>query len=418
MQYNNVMSPRFAVHFTSHSLACISPLAFLSVQLALPSQLLLLPHHFASVSFTVPLSCSGALFSVVRAPLALISTSALFPAMSITKSEHVEVYRIVLYSPAYFTACALGGALSCGLTHTLMTPIDLVKCNKQANPLLFSHSAAAALRDMYTGKLAPVGFSEGIRGVFRGWSATLAGYSVQGAFKFGLYEWLKHRLMVRLGEDAPRHSDAVHVGSSAAAELVADVGLCPFEAVKVRVQTNPSFARGLLDGVPRMLRKEGVGSLYAGLVPLWARQVPYTVIKFLSFERIATALFSYSPITKEGMTRPQQLTVVFTAGYLAGVLCGLVSHPADVLVSHLYQSTTAVSDNRGLLARCRDIVYGRGGVGGIGMRGLWAGLGPRLFMVGSLTGLQWLIYGSFKAAIGLPTPGDVIVVVKTVKEER
>ena len=226
----------------------------------------------------------------------------------------------------------------------------------------------------------------------------------------------KHRLMLRLGGDRLSYRDAVYVASSAAAELVADVGLCPFEAVKVRVQTNPSFARGLLDGLPRMLRQDGVGALYAGLLPLWARQLPYTVIKFASFERIATALFSYSPVTKDDMSRSQQLSVVFTAGYLAGVLCGLVSHPADVLVSRLYSGEAAATEARGIVARCRDIVYGRGGVGGIGMRGLWAGLGPRLFMVGSLTGLQWLIYGSFKAAVGLPTPGDVVVVVKTVEE--
>ena len=301
--------------------------------------------------------------------------------------EHVEVYRIVLYSPAYFTACALGGALSCGITHTLMTPIDLVKCNKQANPSLFSRSTPAALRDMYTGALEPVGFGSGIRAVFRGWGATLAGYSVQGAFKFGLYEWFKHRLMAGLGEDAMRYRNAVYVASSAAAEIVADIGLCPFEAVKVRVQTNPSFARGLLDGLPRMMRQDGVGALYAGLLPLWARQVPYTVIKFLSFERIATTLYSYSPITKEDMSRTQQLAVVFTAGYLAGVLCGLVSHPADVLVSHLYKGAEE-TDRKGLIARCREIVYGKQGQGGIGMRGLWAGLMPRLFMVGTLTGLQ------------------------------
>ena len=225
--------------------------------------------------------------------------------------------------------------------------------------------------------------------------------------------------MAHLGEDGVRYRDAVYVHSSAAAELVADVALCPFEAVKVRVQTNPSFARGLLDGLPRIIAQEGWVALYAGLAPLWARQVPYTVVKFLSFERIASALYQHSPVAKQDMTRSQQLSVVFSAGYLAGVLCGLVSHPADVLVSHLYKGRTAGATGGGLVARSRAIVYGEGGVGGIGMRGLWAGLVPRLFLVGTLTGLQWLIYGAFKSAVGLPTPGDVIVVVKeTVVEEQ
>lgn len=37
-------------------------------------------------------------------------------------------------SPKFFLLCAAGGALSCGLTHTLVTPLDLVKCRIQTNP--------------------------------------------------------------------------------------------------------------------------------------------------------------------------------------------------------------------------------------------------------------------------------------------
>lgn len=39
--------------------------------------------------------------------------------------------KIALYTPEFYLACAAGGALSCGLTHTLVTPLDLVKCRRQ-----------------------------------------------------------------------------------------------------------------------------------------------------------------------------------------------------------------------------------------------------------------------------------------------
>jgi len=42
----------------------------------------------------------------------------------------------------------------------------------------------------------------------------------------------------------------------------------------------------------------------------------------------------------------------------------------------------------------------------IGFKGLWAGLGARIFMIGTLTGLQWWIYDSFKVATGLATTGS------------
>lgn len=49
----------------------------------------------------------------------------------------------------------------------------------------------------------------------------------------------------------------IYLAGSASAEVIADVALCPMEAVKVRVQTQPGFARGLSDGFPKFVRSEG-----------------------------------------------------------------------------------------------------------------------------------------------------------------
>ena len=35
------------------------------------------------------------------------------------------------------------------------------------------------------------------------------------------------------------------------------------------------------------------------------------------------------------MSKPAQLVVTFTGGYIAGVFCALISHPADTVVSKL-----------------------------------------------------------------------------------
>ena len=43
--------------------------------------------------------------------------------------------------------------------------------------------------------------------------------------------------------------------------------------------------------------------------------------------------------------------------------------------------------------------------GEIGFKGLWNGLATRILMVGTLTGLQWWIYDSFKTMVGLQTSG-------------
>ena len=40
----------------------------------------------------------------------------------------------------------------------------------------------------------------------------------------------------------------------------------------------------------------------------------------------------------------------------------------------------------------------------LGMKGLWAGLAPRIIMIGTLTALQWFIYDTVKVVLRLPRP--------------
>ena len=48
--------------------------------------------------------------------------------------------------------------------------------------------------------------------------------------------------------------------------ILAKEALCPFEAVKVRVQTQPGFARGLSDGLPKFIKSEGALGLVFHLI--------------------------------------------------------------------------------------------------------------------------------------------------------
>lgn len=100
---------------------------------------------------------------------------------------------------------------------------------------------------------------QGVRGFFRGWVPTLLGYSAQGACKFGFYEFFKKYYSDLAGpENAAKYKTLIYLAGSASAEVIADIALCPMEAVKVRVQTQPGFARGLSDGLPKFVRSDGV----------------------------------------------------------------------------------------------------------------------------------------------------------------
>lgn len=59
-------------------------------------------------------------------------------------------------------------------------------------------------------------------------------------------------------------------------------------------------------------------------------------MKFASFETIVEMLYKYAiPTPKEQCSKSLQLGVSFAGGYVAGILCAIVSHPADNLVSFL-----------------------------------------------------------------------------------
>ncbi|CAK9795468.1 Phosphate carrier protein, mitochondrial [Anthophora plagiata] len=138
------------------------------------------------------------------------------------------------------------------------------------------------------------------------------------------------------------------------------------------------------------MAEEGIGGFYKGLVPLWLRQIPYTMMKFACFERTLELLYKYVvPKPRQDCTKGEQLVVTFAAGYIAGVFCAIVSHPADSVVSKLNQEKGASAI---------DVLKK------MGLLGVWKGLGPRIVMIGTLTAAQWFIYDAVKVWLRMPRP--------------
>jgi len=305
------------------------------------------------------------------------------------KAQSAVGGKIELYSGKYYAACTVGGLLACGLTHTAVTPLDLVKVRRQVDSKLYTGNFQA------WGKIFR---SEGLRGIMTGWGPTFWGYSAQGACKYGFYEYFKRQYSLLAGpENAEKYKTLLFLSASASAEFLADIALCPFEAVKVRMQGGiPSPYKGTLDGFSKVTAKEGVAGLYKGLYPLWGRQIPYTMMKFASFETIVEMIYHRLPGQKSDYSKAAQTGVSFVGGYLAGILCAIVSHPADVMVSKLNANRQQGEAFGAAIGRIyKDIGFG----------GLWNGLPVRIVMIGTLTGLQWMIYDYFKIFMGFPTTG-------------
>ncbi|EDL15553.1 mCG19622 [Mus musculus] len=104
----------------------------------------------------------------------------------------VEEYSCEFGSMKYYALCGFGGVLSCGLTHTAVVPLDLVKCRMQVDPQKYKgifNGFSITLKE------------DGVRGLAKGWAPTLIGYSMQGLCKFGFYEVFKALYSNILGEE-------------------------------------------------------------------------------------------------------------------------------------------------------------------------------------------------------------------------
>mmetsp|Transcript_62881 Transcript_62881/g.187102 ORF Transcript_62881/g.187102 Transcript_62881/m.187102 type:complete len:93 (+) Transcript_62881:480-758(+) len=89
----------------------------------------------------------------------------------------------------------------------------------------------------------------------------------------------------------------------------------------------------------------------------------------------------------------------------AGICAAIVSQPADVLLTRMYGvpqvTSTAISECvivDGPIAQMRYLYS-------LGVRQAFAGLGPRLVMISSMTSVQFLVYDSLRRALGCEPQG-------------
>ena len=155
-----------------------------------------------------------------------------------------------------------------------------------------------------------------------------------------------------------------------------------------------TFPTTLREAAPKIMAAEGLGGFYKSLVPLWGRQIPYTMMKFACFEKTVVALYDYVVRRpKESCSKSEQLVVTFAAGYIAGVFCAIVSHPADTLLSKVNKK--GAGGEGSMMTRLMRIA---GETGFVNL--CTVGLLPRCIMIGTLTAGQFGIFDTVMGALG------------------
>lgn len=234
-------------------------------------------------------------------------------------------------------------------------------------------------------------FLKSFRGLYRGLGVSIMITTPAVALYLCSYRQAKESLMPYLGEKTPNY-----ILSGCIAETMSSFMWTPLEVLKARLQISSSSSSGsLMVQVRELYRAEGVRGFYRGYLMGLAVYMPYNAIWWSSYEN------SKSFTQGLGVEKPAYQAAIGSA--LATSLSTSLSHPLDLLKTR-YQVSTSESISALIAAQSSPVpsssrtsglqAHGSGnrssdqmGIKYVlrnvlresGWRGLYAGIGPRLF---------------------------------------
>lgn len=248
-------------------------------------------------------------------PLFVHNRPSLPPSSSSLPSSHAEPWWTQALRDIF--AGTLGGIAG----KVLESPFDTIKTRIQGG--------VSGLGPKYKGSWDCVRRTvadEGVRGLFKGMAAPLAGTVLETSLLFLTNGALKRQLMAAgdlpPGADLPMQYVLL---AGAGTGFVVSFVLTPTELIKCRLQVPAGVVySGPMDVLRRALAEEGVRVLYRGHVGTMLREVPGTACWFGAYEAIVRRM------TPPGKTREDlsPLTII-AAGALGGCAYWTCMFPAD-----------------------------------------------------------------------------------------
>ncbi|KAF5678578.1 mitochondrial dicarboxylate transporter [Fusarium denticulatum] len=238
----------------------------------------------------------------------------------------------VLLPPSKKYPFWFGGSASAMAT-LLTHPLDLVKVRLQ--------STLAPTRLSLAGMTSQVIIAEGCAGLYAGLSAALLRQFTYSTIRFGVYEDLKSRFSRDTGNSP--HSTAMLISLSALSGFMGGVAGNPADIVNVRMQSDMSRPvterrnyKHAVDGIFRILKTEGLRSLYRGVGANAVRASLMNSSQLASYD-----MAKVSCIKTLGLN--DDTTTHLVASFLAGIVATTVCSPVDVVKTRIMGSTNGES---------------------------------------------------------------------------
>ncbi|XP_045125296.1 solute carrier family 25 member 40-like isoform X2 [Portunus trituberculatus] len=208
---------------------------------------------------------------------------------------------------------------------------------------------------------------EGVQSLWSGLSPTLVVAVPNTVIYFTTYEQLRSLFHHVLLPEQSEPSSLIGGMAGGLARVWSVTVVSPFELVRTKMQAAQMTYRELAVVLRNQVSSSGVRSLWRGWVPTVLRDVPFSVLYWLSYEKQKIIMNQQCPSF--------QFTLV--AGAVSGGIAGTLTLPLDVIKTHRQieievERARSSRSTWGML----EYIYQQQGV-----RGLFSGLVPRLAKV-------------------------------------
>ena len=227
--------------------------------------------------------------------------------------------------------------------------------------------------------------SEGMRGLYRGFSAAALREATYSSLRFGLYEPLKVMM------DTSDGKEELAVWKKVTAGLVAGAGAAaiasPSDLIMIQMAASKQFPPpSMYQVASQVIAKDGIAGLYKGIGTTVTRAAVLGATKMATYDVVKTEL------RKNGWAEGPGL--VFAASVVTGLAITITTSPATNMQT-IIMSGKAAGGGSGMLSAAQDILRRQGPVGffrGFGMQ--WARFGPYAVV-------QFAVWESLRKACGI-----------------
>ncbi|KAI1320713.1 hypothetical protein EDD11_010247 [Mortierella claussenii] len=286
--------------------------------------------------------------------------------------------------PALYTLTAgsLAGAIEAMITY----PTEFVKTQLQ----LQEGSKGSAARKGASAPKGPIDIlvstvrTQGVGAVYRGLSAMVIGNTAKAGVRFFAFDQYKQLLQDSEGKTTGFRSVLAGLGAGMTEALLV---VTPSETIKTKLihdgnSPKPQY-RGLVHGVKSIVKVEGLGGIYRGVVPVMARQGANSAVRF----GVYSSLNDFVKSRMAPGTTQQQMPAVYTFGIgaIAGIVTVYTTMPLDVVKTKM-QGLNASQLYTGVFDCCWKVFKNEG------ILSFWNGATPRLARLSMSGGIVFSIY--------------------------